>query len=527
MKRGKAIIIGIFLIAVMALQSCTERSEPPIEGEEINIMNEQSINITADEENKFIVSGTKILDPDGKEYLIKGVNVNGPGWVFPRDTMQDLTLITDIWQFNTVRMCAAIGWEWAMENNKDLDALIKAFTDKKIVVILEVHDYTGIFPPQDETGYRAESSKYIYPLSTLKEWWADKAERFKNNLYVWFNIMNEPGDSDTGKETAELWAEIHSEVIEVIRNAGAENIIVLDDYAWGQAKGYTGGASSYDSAVISMGADLNEKYSNLVYSLHIYDAWRDGSQRFEQYFSDAEERGLCVILGEFGVGTDNLSHHNAVKSMYNSAIPRNIGRIYWAWDDGGLPLTTSGGGWTIDKVDGAMPNNLTWAGQMVWLDNRGELTAPVPDYSLTVPLLTNGDFENGTPGGWTNWGGSSIEEGASYNGSKALMVSSDASGGAGCPLDLKPNTTYKFSVWGKTGKTSKSLSDVGVKYKLSPNASSEEHKFVSFTSDEWEQKSITFTTPNEIYGTTFFIWKSDADVALYLDDLELIEVSDN
>jgi len=322
----------------------------------------------------FTVEGTKILDPNGNEFYIKGVNINGPGWCFPRDTMQDVQLITDVWKFNTVRLCAAIGWEWSKDYNKDLDPIIKAFTEKKIAVILEVHDYTGIYPPQEE--YRGDVKKFIPSISTLKEWWLDKANRFKDNPYVWFNIMNEPG-AGCSKESADNWLKIHSLLIEAIRSAGAQNIIVLDEHDWGQGGGYSRGASSFDSAIIRMGQAVNEKYKNIVFSLHVYDKWKDGKERFDQYFKDAQERTLCVILGEFGVGKDSEAHLSAVKGMYDSAIPENIGRIYWAWDDKALPMTTEACGWQIDRTDGEKPGNLTWAGEKVWLDARGLLTAPV------------------------------------------------------------------------------------------------------------------------------------------------------
>jgi hypothetical protein len=357
----------------------------------------------------------------------------------------------------------------------------------------------------------------------LKEWWIDKANRYKGNPYVWFNIMNEPG-SDNSRDSADLWLKIHDEIIETIRGEGAENIVILDEHGWGQGSGYYSGILSYDSAIIRMGPELNKKYDNLIFSLHVYDSWRDGISRFSRYFSDAESLGLCVILGEFGVGADNASQHNAVRNMYNSAIPNNIGRMYWAWDDGGLPLTTDGGGWQIDRKDGEKPGNLTWAGEMVWLDNRSLLTAPVPDYSISqVELITNGDFENGTPGGWQDWGGSSIENGVSYNDSKALAVKSGTSGGGGCAVELQPNTSYRFSAWGKNSAKTTSATDVGIKYRLNPDDPQEQHNFISFTGDEWAQKSVTFTTPDEMYGVTFFVWKPYADVTFYLDDLELVK----
>jgi len=340
----------------------------------------------------FTVKGTKIFDPAGDEYLIKGVNVNGPGWCFPRDTIQDAELITETWKFNTVRVCAAIGWDWCKDFNKELDPIINAFTKRKIVSILEVHDYTGIYPPQED--YKGDVKKVIPSIERFKEWWIDKANRFKDNPYVWFNIMNEPG-AGCSKESADNWLKIHSILIETIRSNGAENIIVLDEHDWGQGGGYTRGASSYDSAIIRMGKAINEKYQNIVFSLHVYDRWKDGKKRFDQYFDDAKERELCVILGEYGVGRESEAHLSAVKDMLNSAIPKNIGRLYWAWDDKALPLTTDLYGWSIDKKDGEKPGNLTWVGEMIWLDNRGLLTVPVEKISepvlkaMTSPVTVN------------------------------------------------------------------------------------------------------------------------------------------
>ena len=509
LKKISALIVG-GCIAVTAV-SCVS-PEPP----ENNITEEQGKKIMEELNTgikHFTVDGTNILDPDGNIFLVKGVNVNGPGWVFPRDTLQDVALIADAWQFNTVRLCAAVGWHWAQGNNADLDGIIKAFTERNIVVMLELHDWTGIWP--EERGYDIEGGvKWIPSIAELKAYWVDIAERFGHNPYVWFNIMNEPG-SDNSRASAESWLSIHGEVIEAIRNTGAENIIVLDEHGWGQGSGYYGGAGSYDSAIIRMGTQLDAKYGNLVYSLHVYYAWRDGKSRFDAYFKDAHERGLCVIIGEFGVGKDDAGLHNAIKGMYNSAIPNNIGRIYWAWDDS-FPLTYmgKGAGWTIDSSDGEKPGNLTWVGELIWADNRGLLTALVPDYDLMLLLLPNGDFEDGMTG-WQDWGGASVQSGESYNGSNAMIIAAGATGGAGRSLDLKPGTAYVFSARGKGG------GDVGVKYRDANTPEVETHVFVSFSGTEWEQKSVEFTLPDEFSGATLFIWKGGADIELYLDDLEL------
>lgn len=471
--------------------------------------------------NNFQVKGTKIIDPGGQELYIKGVNINGPGWVFPRDTLQDVDLIIDTWQFNAVRLCTAMGWEFAKNNNTDIDSIIKAFTSRNIVVMIEVHDYTGTYPPEE--GYRSGDDVYVYPMTVLKQWWIDVANRFKDNPYVWLNIMNEPGPDDS-KASAETWYKVHEEMIDAIRKTGAENIIVLDEHGWGQGSGYRGGKEFYASAIIRMGPSLNKKYENLLYSLHVYDSWYDGQKDFERYFTDAKDLGLCVILGEFGVASGNISQHNAVRAMYNASIPFGIGRMYWAWDDRGLPLTysESGCGWDIEEQNGKMPSNLTWVGSLVWQDNRGLLDVPVPEYNL--PLLPNGDF-NDDMTGWQNWGRCLVEDAEPHEKTgNVLSVGFGGAGGSGRLLELKPGQKYKLSAFGKNSAEANIASCIGVKFGSAENPDYLQHETISFTEKEWKHKSITFTTPNVFASApSLFIWKIDANTIFYVTGINLIE----
>ena len=65
---------------------------------------------------------------------------------------------------------------------------------------------------------------------------------------------------------------------------------------------------------------------------------------------------------------------------------------------------------------------------------------------------------------------------------------------------------------------------MGVKFRPADNPESETHVFVTFKENEWTQKSVIFTTPDEFSGATLFVWKGDAKSTSYLDDLELVEV---
>ncbi|MDR1993552.1 MAG: cellulase family glycosylhydrolase [Nitrososphaerota archaeon] len=478
------------------------------------------------EPTAFRVEGTKIIDPNGEEFIVRGINARGTGRDYIGATYWNAPLIADVWQFNTVRLYGSMGWGWEDYNKADLDTLIDAFTSRGVVVMLELHDWTGVWPTEE--GYwRGEIDRwddYVPSFSEMLTWWVDKANRFGNNSYVWFNVINEPG-IDNSEESALKWLNIHDILIGAIRATGAKNLIVLNDHNWGQANSYYGGSTSFDSAIIRMGPILNERYDNLVFSLHVYDAWANGQTRLENYFNDAKTRELCLIIGEFGVG-HTVAQHKTVKQMYDLAIPNKIGRIYWAWEEG-LPLTTigDGSGWTIDRTDGIKPTNLTWVGGLVWDDNHNALYAPVQDFDNNIPLIINGNFEDDLTG-WLNWGGTGtsvvnnkdIEE-TSGEDTKVLRIALGTAGGIGQTLALDPNTTYRFSVWAK------GVGDVGIKYRLETTDEFEFHNELYFSENSWVNKVLTFTTPNEFFGVMHFIWKGDLNSELLVDNIELIKVS--
>jgi hypothetical protein len=148
------------------------------------------------------------------------------------------------------------------------------------------------------------------------------------------------------------------------------------------------------------------------------------------------------------------------------------------------------------------------------------------------PLLSI-DFEKGLPGNMQSWGepasGSSVQDGVSHDGSRALVVRAGGEGGAGivhglgtAVLELQPKTTYKLSAWGKNSAAASPASEVGIKWKLNPMDSEEHSQFIFFEGDEWQEGSITFTTPLVLASAVFFIWKPDTEVEFYVDNVLLV-----
>ncbi len=312
----------------------------------------------------FSVRSTKIIGPDGNEFIPKGVNVNGYNWVWPRSTVNDAHLIVDCWNFNLVRVNSFLFMGESkypqFTTNNDLDAIVKTYTQRGIVVVFEGHDRIGSYYSGDD-------------LTTLVAWFTDLAHKYKDNPYVWFDVMNEPG----GRKSLDSnqWINMHGQVIKAIRDdAGANNLIIVEG-AYGGQDVSTPDQNIVDSSILQFGKNVvhygGRSFENIVFSIHTYDLWNSGDAKLETYLNQIAEQGYAMVIGEYGVRTDH-DVMPAAKSIFNVAIPRHVGRIVWQWDgsdDNDLTVNTSkGGGWEIN--DCTNPTNLSWLGEQVWKDNH-------------------------------------------------------------------------------------------------------------------------------------------------------------
>lgn len=315
----------------------------------------------------FRVQGSAIYGPDNQEFIIKGTNIQGPGWCWSRDVAQDADLIARTWQFNTVRVNSTVKNGCSTSNTDSI--LVDAFTSRGIVVIFEAHDWTGTLP----TGA---------DLTLLKNWHTRLATKYKTNPYVWFNVMNEPGDCTPIAQTS--WYAVHREVIQAIRNTGANNVVVCDGNTWGTEDGCSGAdtVSTRMSAVLTYGRQLTTEFANVVFSYHIYCGWNAGGvAKMGNYLDRVRAKNLAIFVGEFGYapGPQCVSQP-ATEAMYELVVPRRIGRAVWHWYGGDVNQLTvadnPAGGWRINSTT-AKPTNLTWLGNRVW-DDTHAANGPAP-----------------------------------------------------------------------------------------------------------------------------------------------------
>ena len=331
-------------------------------------------------EATFSISGSTIYHPNGYEFIPIGANV--VGWNFydwENNTVNYAAVIEQAWKFNIVRANLSIkiqtwnntpfGVTWKGNQaacQAALDAIINAYTAKKIVVMLEVHDWTGDYPRGDD-------------LVLLNDFYRWAATRYKNNTYVWFNIINEPQWNSANPLADPYWITMHRSVISLIRDSvGASNVIVCDGVQCGQEAYTWNNYPIYEgySAILSYGDSVkqfnNKAYANIAFSFHAYDQWGYNYQLFDakmdDFVSRIQAKGHAVMVGEVGArGQNDSNNYQAPGTVYRVCIPKKVGMLAWHFAPGdGFSLVSSWGyGSTIDSWTN--PTNLSsWCGTYFW-----------------------------------------------------------------------------------------------------------------------------------------------------------------
>ena len=218
----------------------------------------------------------QIIDPDGKEFIPVGVNANGPDWVWSDPTIGQSANM-DKWRFNTLRLNTChpggcpnadgnVDWDW--HTNDDLDGIVAEYTAKKYVIMIASHMWGGgIYPTHEQA---------------IVDWWKATAVRYKDNPYVWFNLINEPTTAADASEVDE-WARISTLIAQGIRSVAPRNMLVMDGNTWGQDKGTwscdpqapagPAGDPWANSGIVNKGPGLQAKFAPVLFSVHVYGMW--------------------------------------------------------------------------------------------------------------------------------------------------------------------------------------------------------------------------------------------------------------
>ena len=285
------------------------------------------------------VSGNKLLDGNGEEFIFRGINL--PHAWFVDKTELSIKDITSLGA-NSARIVLACGHLYQKTSYDELEKIINLCEDAGLICVLELHDFTGSDEPNDITDI------------ALKYWNEMKDLLNDHQDYIIVNIANEwQGSWNKGS----LWADTYISAIKSMRDSGIENVIMIDASGYGQETG-----PIIKNAQDVLEADPNK---NIVFSYHVYSVLGKDDDSLYTGLDGLKNTGVCWIVGEFGWWQNGGAV--VYKTLIDYCHKNNIGWIAWSWAGNG----------GIDKVlDLASPktfskNDLTGWGEYLFYSEYG------------------------------------------------------------------------------------------------------------------------------------------------------------
>lgn len=198
-------------------------------------------------------------------------------------------------------------------------------------------------------------------------WWNDFkirlgqwATAFKDQPDVWIAVWNEPYKWDgTDGYTDSTWMSDMGELVNIVRNAGDSNIVVIPGAQAGQD----------ESPLLNRGSDFIAAHTNILFDIHAYEKWLTISPAsMGSKLQVLQQTGLPVIFGE--TAPINAGVLMNPQGFLDSAYSRHFGVFAWIWKtDGetdkdalllstGLPNDNNNNNWgSVFKAYLAKPRN--------------------------------------------------------------------------------------------------------------------------------------------------------------------------
>lgn len=339
----------------------------------------------------FRVSGTKLYDANGNEFIMRGAN-------FPHAWYSDQyqTAIPAIAAkgFNCVRIVVADGQQYTKTSKSELEKLVDICKENKLVAILEVHDATG--------------NDSVDSLNQAVNYWKEmKGVLQGNEAYVIVNIANEwYGTWDDGSS----WKDGYVSAIQSLRNAGIQNTLMVDCAGWGQ---YPQVIFDYGQTVLNA-----DSQKNTMFSIHMYEYAGGDAQTVKSNMDNVLNNNLCLTIGEFGGRHTNGDVDEDTIMSY--AKEKNVGWLAWSWKGNGSDW------YYLDMANDWAGNSLTSFGDRV-INGANGITSTAKQCTV---------FGGGTGGGETGDAGDDKSvtnlfygSATAYDWNQAVSVNTSKNGG--------------------------------------------------------------------------------------------------
>ena len=181
-----------------------------------------------------------------------------------------------------------------------------------------------------------------YYKANLQQW----ALQFRDQTDVWIEVWNEPYRYDRADGyTDDIWFSDMLELVNIIRNAGNSNMVLVPCAEQGQD----------ESVLINKGAAFLTGRKNILFDIHAYEKWLLVSNTvIGSRLESLRQQNLPVIFGE--TAPMNASVLMDPKPFLDSVYNRGLSVCAWVWkndasdkdallDNGGLPNNNNNNNW--------------------------------------------------------------------------------------------------------------------------------------------------------------------------------------
>lgn len=280
----------------------------------------------------FHTDGVRLLDANGKEFLMRGYNYS---YAWQKDWWGAAFSTAKKYNCNALRIQLSDG-------QKSLGGYCDANQVSSLIKSCKDNHFIGVFNVQDTGG---GNDKNVL-LHAADYWVGIKNAVIGQEKYCIVNIGNEwmgsPGrdcNGEWGDYQENLWSDTYIEAVRRIRSAGIKNTLMIDCNGYGQ----------YADIIWKEGQrilDEDKKYfkdgkPNIIFSIHFYEKacyWdyeKGVGSRVAHSIDKALSIGAPVCIGEYAYSRKSEEWKMDWETIQDYSKTMNIGYLGWSFTGNG------------------------------------------------------------------------------------------------------------------------------------------------------------------------------------------------
>lgn len=258
--------------------------------------------LTAQSTGTFHVDGIRLLDANGNDFVMRGVNYS---WCWQKH--KEVTVIPSAARIgcNAIRIQLGTGRRFSRPTRSELKKLITLCEENHLIAVFNTHDATG--------------SDNITDLEEAARFWIEMKDLL--NEHTATTIVNIANEWYGSSNNSQVWADGYRSAISLMRESGILNTLIVDAAGWGQSP-----RSIFEAADKVADAD---PLRNTIFSIHMYDVAGKNAVTIKSNIDKALATGYPVIIGEFA-----SSHGGRIvdwQTILDYTAETAVGYLVWSW----------------------------------------------------------------------------------------------------------------------------------------------------------------------------------------------------